>query len=145
MDHADALRLTAPCGIDCFNCELFEDNITVELRDTMAKMRGMPPESVPCKGCRVQGNCTIYTEPCPTRACVSERGIHFCSQCDDFPCMRLLPSPGAAGRFPHNMKLFNLCRIQAVGVHRWAEEEAASIRKRYFTGVFKPGHGPIEA
>jgi len=58
--------------------------------------------------------------------------------------MRLLPSPHALGKLPHNMKLFNLCRIQAVGLQRWAEDEAAEIRVRYFTGKFKPGHGPVQ-
>jgi hypothetical protein len=72
-----------------------------------------------------------------------ERELAFCCQCDDFPCMRLLPSPQALGKLPHNIKLFNLCRIQAVGLQRWAEEEAKSIRTRYFTGKFKPGHGPL--
>jgi hypothetical protein len=142
MEQQDVYALTAPCGIDCFNCELLESNLTGELRASIAARTGRPPAEVGCHGCRAHG-CPLFSEPCPTRACVTDRGIAFCSQCDDFPCLRLLPSPQALGPFPHNMKLYNLCRIQAVGLHRWAEEEASDIRRRYFQGTFKPGHGPV--
>ncbi len=40
------------------------------------------------------------------------------------------------------MKLFNLCRIKAVGLDEWAKE-APGIRKRYFTGKFIIGLGPV--
>lgn len=46
-------------------------------------------------------------------------------------------------RFPHNFKVFNLCRIKAVGVEQWADEEAKLIRQRYFSGKFIPGKGPV--
>jgi len=85
----------------------------------------------------------MLEEPCPTRACVAERGLSFCSQCDDFPCSRLMPARDGADRYPHNVKLFNLCRIQAVGLQRWAEEEAVQVRDRYYHGRFRPGHGPV--
>jgi len=142
MDRTEVFTLTAPCGIDCFNCELLEANLTEELRASVAARTGRAPADVGCQGCRTHG-CPIFPEPCPTRACVADRNIAFCCQCDDFPCTRLLPSPQAGGRFPHNMKLYNLCRIQAVGLQRWAEEEATGIRKRYFHGTFKPGYGPV--
>jgi hypothetical protein len=140
MDRTDFLHLTAPCGIDCFNCEIFESNLTDERRARIAERFEVAPAEVACAGCREQG-CSLYKD-CPTRACVAERGLAFCSQCDDFPCARLQPARAAADVFPHNIKLFNLCRIQAVGVQRWAEEEAALIRRRYFEGTFRPGHGP---
>ncbi|MFC2141844.1 hypothetical protein ACFLR7_02805 [Acidobacteriota bacterium] len=46
-------------------------------------------------------------------------------------------------RYPHNYKLFNLCRMKTVGVEKWAEEEAKLIRQRYYLGKFIPGSGPI--
>jgi hypothetical protein len=142
MERQEVFALTAPCGIDCFNCELLEANLTEALRASVAARTGRSASEVGCQGCRTQG-CPIFAEACATRACVAERAIAFCSQCDDFPCTRLLPSSQAGGTFPHNMKLYNLCRIQAVGLHRWAEEEALDIRRRYFQGAFKPGQGPI--
>ena len=45
---------------------------------------------------------------------------------------------------PHNMKLYNLCRIKKIGVERWIEEEAGQIRKKYFTGKFIVGKGQAD-
>lgn len=140
MDRTDVFHLTAPCGIDCFNCEVFEPNLTDERRDRLAARLTLSPLEVACRGCREQG-CTLFKD-CPTRACILERGLSFCSQCDDFPCARLQPSRAGADVYPHNLKVYNLCRIQAVGLQRWADEEALAIRRRYFEGTFKPGHGP---
>ena len=42
------------------------------------------------------------------------------------------------------VKLFNLCRIKAVGLSQWAAKEAQLIRQRYFSGKFIPGSGPVE-
>jgi len=69
----------------------------------------------------------------------------LCSDCPDFPCDRLAPALDGADRYPHNLKLFNLCRIRAVGLERWACEEAAGIRRRYYEGAFIPGRGPVDA
>jgi hypothetical protein len=135
MDRADAFHLTGPCGLDCFNCEVFEPNVTAE--------RPLSPGTRPCRGCREQGR--GQEDGCPTRACVLERGLSFCSQCDDFPCPRLQPCRAGADLRRHNLKLFNLCRIQAVGVQRWAEEEAGLIRRRYLQGTSRPGEGPVLA
>jgi hypothetical protein len=33
--------------------------------------------------------------------------------------------------------------MKAVGVEKWAEEEAKLIRQRYFLGKFIPGSGPM--
>ncbi len=30
-------ELTAPCGLDCFNCGWFEENLTDEIRENEAK------------------------------------------------------------------------------------------------------------
>jgi hypothetical protein len=40
------------------------------------------------------------------------------------------------------MKVYNLCRMKAIGVKKWAEDEATVIRQKYYTGKFKVGSGP---
>lgn len=142
MERHELFELTAPCGLDCFNCDLLEANLTEERRAAVAASFKCEASLVGCRGCRVEGGCKLLEGPCPTRACVMERGLSFCSQCDDFPCARLMPARDGADRYPHNIKLYNLCRIQAVGLQRWAEEEAATVRERYYHGHFRPGHGP---
>lgn len=143
MDVEGMVALTAPCGIDCFNCELYEENLIPPVRDRIAAATGRSPETIACKGCREQGNCTITDEPCATRGCVVEKGLDYCHECAEFPCRRLMPLAANADRRPHNFKLYNLCRMKAVGVRRWAEEEARDVRLRYFKGTFKIGAGPL--
>ncbi|HEY3382422.1 MAG TPA: DUF3795 domain-containing protein [Vicinamibacterales bacterium] len=143
MDRTDVFHLTAPCGIDCFNCEILEGNLTDERRDRLAARYHLAPAAIACRGCREQA-CTVATD-CATRACVLERGLSFCSQCDDFPCTRLQPARAGADVYPHNIKLYNLCRIQAIGLQRWADEEATIVRRRYYEGAFKVGQGPVLA
>ena len=141
MERHDIFALTAPCGVDCFNCDLYEGNLTEGSRAEFAALLRRPPAEMGCRGCR-QGACSFLDAPCPTRDCVTERKLAFCSQCDNFPCVRLMPVRDGADRYPHNIRLYNLCRIQAIGLQRWAEEEAKEIRERYFRGRFRPGHGP---
>ncbi len=69
--------------------------------------------------------------------------MNFCFECSDFPCPKLQPAADGADKYPHNMKLYNLCRMKAIGVEKWAEEEAAEIRQLYFKGKFIPGSGPV--
>jgi hypothetical protein len=38
------------------------------------------------------------------------------------------------------VKIYNLCRISEAGFEMWSEE-AADIRKKYFTGKFVVGKG----
>ena len=44
--------------------------------------------------------------------------------------------------YPHNMKVYNLCRMKYIGIDKWVEE-ASEIRKRYYNGKFVVGKGPV--
>ncbi len=136
-------KLTAPCGLDCFNCDLFEANISPEVRRHVSGHPDIQPEKAACRGCREQDGCLIYPGQCATLECVKEKEVTFCFRCEDFPCSRLLPAADEAGKYPHNFKLYNLCRIMAVGLNAWAENEALDIRRKYFEGKFVVGKGPV--
>jgi hypothetical protein len=142
----DKRKLTAPCGLDCFNCEIYESNLTKDLADFIHKKMGIPIKDIPCKGCRQQDGKHYHLPPegCATLDCAKEKGVEFCCDCQEFPCSFLAPLADGAERFPHNMKLFNLCRIQKVGIDRWIEEEAGDIRKKYFTSKFVVGRGQAD-
>ena len=142
----ERVALTAPCGLDCFNCELLEANLTEELVEMFHAKMGVPKEAIACKGCRQQDGKHFHLPPdgCATLNCVKAKGVELCCDCDDFPCVFLAPTADQAARFPHNMKLYNLCRIQKVGLERWIEDEAGSIRKKYFTGTFAVGKGQAD-
>jgi hypothetical protein len=137
-----ARDLTAPCGVDCFNCEVYEGLITPERRAALAKRLQMDESAVACKGCREQKGCRLHWGACATLDCITAKGVEFCSDCAEFPCTKLQPVAAAVSPYPHNLKLFNLCRIKAVGAERWSEE-AADIRRRYFQGKFVVGAGPV--
>jgi len=138
--------LTAPCGLDCFNCELYTDNLTEKMAELINTKMGIPKEEIPCKGCRAQDgkHFHLLSTGCATLDCVKAKGVVLCSDCNDFPCALLAPTADQAARYPHNMKVYNLCRIKKLGVDRWAEEEAGNIRKKYFTGKFVVGKGQAD-
>ena len=138
--------LTAPCGLDCFNCELYEHNLTPKLAEMIHTKMSVPKEEIGCKGCRQQDGKHFHLLPegCATLECAKAKDVVLCCECSDFPCDFLAPIADQAARYPHNMKLFNLCRIKKVGIDRWIEEEAGQIRKKYFTGKFIVGKGQAE-
>ena len=134
--------LTAPCGLDCFNCEVHEGNLTGEFALMINDKFGVPMEEIPCRGCRQQDGVHFHLPPegCATLTCAKEKGVDLCCDCDDFPCPLLAPIADGAERYPHNLKMFNLCRIKEVGIERWIEE-AGQIRKNYFSNQFVVGKG----
>jgi len=141
----DKRKLTAPCGLDCFNCELYEDNITEEMVLFISEKWGVPNTEAACKGCRQQGGKHFHIpNGCATLDCAINKWVEFCCDCDEFPCSLLAPIADQAERFPHNMKVYNLCRIKKIGLNRWAEEEAGEIRKKYFKASFVVGKGQSE-
>ncbi len=147
MTTAEKVASTAPCGLDCFNCLSHEANITPEHRTKVAGFFGVAPEDAACKGgCRgVKGHCLWTHGLCATYACAERKGVEYCFECDEFPCGRLAPSVDSAAQgYPHNFKLFNLCRMKAVGVGNWAENEAEGIRDTYFKGKFIVGDKPVK-
>ncbi len=138
----DKRTLTAPCGLDCFNCEIYEDNLTNDFAGFIHEKLGVPKQEIACKGCRQQDGKHYHLPPegCATLDCVKTNGVEFCCDCDDFPCVFLAPVGDGALNFPHNIKLYNLCQIKKVGFERWIEK-AGKIRKKYFKGKFVVGRG----
>ena len=141
----DKRALTAPCGLDCFNCEIHEDNLTRELAEMIHAKLQVPKEAIACKGCRQQAGKHFHLpDGCATLECVRSKGVELCCDCNEFPCALLAPVADQAARYPHNMKLYNLCRIKRVGLDRWIEEVAGEIRKQYFTARFIVGKGQAD-
>ncbi len=137
------IALVAPCGLDCFNCELYEDNLTNEFAELIHTKLGVLKADIPCKGCRQQDGKHYHlpADGCATLNCVKSRGLELCSDCDDFPCTLLAPVADKAAQYPHNMKVYNLCRIKKIGLDNWIEKEAGEIRRGYFKGAFVVGKG----
>jgi len=45
----------------------------------------------------------------------------------------LHPYADKVGELPHNLKVFNLCLINKMGLENWAASKASEVRKVYFT------------
>ncbi|MBN2851400.1 MAG: DUF3795 domain-containing protein [Clostridia bacterium] len=136
-------KVVAPCGIDCFNCELYEENVTEEFRLRIAAATHIPKEKISCAGC-INGNQCLFLElegkKCKTLCCVEQKKVDYCFQCDSFPCEYLMPLSDNAGKFPQNIKLYNLCLMKKIGVEAWTEQ-ASDIRKTYFGKKLAIGEG----
>ncbi|RJP27170.1 MAG: DUF3795 domain-containing protein [Actinobacteria bacterium] len=138
----DYLRMTAPCGLACFNCGYFLANEDVKGRRKLERderLNGIPTEVWLCKGCRNQEGILKSHElffgrsgPCRVYKCTKEKNIDFCFECSEFPCDDLHPYADRAAQVPHNTKIFNLCLIKKLGLQLWAESKAAAVYETYF-------------
>jgi len=45
-------------------------------------------------------------------------------------------------QYPHNLKVYNLCRMKLFGIEKWTDE-VAETRKRYYEGKFVVGRGHV--
>ena len=136
MDYA---KMTAPCGLDCFNCPMYLANENKKLRNTIAERLNITLEKAVCGGCRNENGTIAFlnmTEPCSVYTCSENRGINFCCDCSEFPCDHLHPYADKASQFPHNTKVFNLCLIKKMGLDAWAKEKAKAVKDTYFKGKF---------
>lgn len=136
-------KIVAPCGIDCFNCEVYEDNVTEELQTRLSIMTKIPKEKITCSGC-IDGNIClllkIHGKNCKTLDCVEKKGVDYCFNCDTFPCEYLMPLADGANKYPHNMKMYNLCLIKRIGIEAFIDR-ASDIRKTYYTKSILIGEG----
>ena len=136
----DYTQMTAPCGLDCFNCPMYLANKNEKLRNVIAEKLNIPLEMAVCRGCRNESGTIAFlnmTEPCSVYKCSENRGINFCCDCFEFPCDHLHPYADKASQFPHNTKVFNLCLIKKMGLEAWAKEKAKNVKDTYFKGKFK--------
>jgi hypothetical protein len=135
----DYTQMTAPCGLDCFNCAFYLANDNDKIRKAVAKNMDIPYEQAVCRGCRGEKGAPVaegFTGKCDVYKCTEKKGINFCCDCSDFPCDRLHPYADMASQLPHNTKIFNLCLIKKMGIENWANKKAKSVRETYFKEKF---------
>lgn len=139
-EDMDYKQMTAPCGLDCFNCPMYEARTNEKLRQIIAQNMNLPEEKAKCEGCRNENGTIDFLgmrEPCSVYRCISSKGLDFCGECEAFPCDRLHPYADKANLVPHNTKVFNLCLIRKMGLEKWAQDKAKSVKDTYFKGSFK--------
>ncbi|MCX8131496.1 MAG: DUF3795 domain-containing protein [Clostridia bacterium] len=136
-------KIVAPCGIDCFNCEVYEDNVTEAMQERLSSLTKIPKEQISCKGC-IDGNICLFLKiqgkSCKTLECIQEKKVDYCFNCSTFPCDYLMPLADGAAKYPQNIKLYNLCMMKRIGIEAW-KEQAQDIRNTYFTKPIVIGEG----
>lgn len=137
----DYKKMTAPCGLACFNCIGYLANENPEMLSLIAKTLDIPVEKASqavCKGCRNQnGKIPFSPMKCRVYPCAESKNILFCCECSDFPCDYLHPYADQAAKVPHNTKVFNLCLIKKLGLETWAKEKARIVKETYFNENWK--------
>jgi hypothetical protein len=138
----DYFQMTAPCGLDCFNCHFFlagEDQEARKKLEGLSQKYNVPVEVMLCRGCRnhdgripLQKHSFGEEHRCAAYECARGNGVKFCCDCGRFPCDNLHPYADRAGDLPHNIKVFNLCLIKKMGLEEWARSKAADVRRVYF-------------
>jgi hypothetical protein len=133
--------MTAPCGLDCFNCICYLANDNPDLKPVIAAAFNISDEAAEktvCRGCRNHdGDIPFIPMKCRVYPCTQSKNISFCYECAEFPCDHLHPYADKAEKVPHNTKVFNLCLIKKMGLEEWAKGKAKSVKATYFNGNWK--------
>jgi RNA polymerase subunit RPABC4/transcription elongation factor Spt4 len=106
MAQEIAAYMLAPCGVNCAVCY-------VHLRKKKA-----------CEGCRgADGSKPNHCRNCKIQACVSERGLALCVDCEDFPC-GLIKRMDKSYRQRYQLSLVeNARRFREIGGEQFMREE----------------------
>ncbi len=108
------------CGLYCGACVHLKDNVEEDpsLFERRAK-RGTTLDEFVCGGC---SSGDLYIHPgcrdCPTRVCVSERGIATCAECEDVPCSEIQEF-NDDGRPHHADVISNLDALRELKPEEW--------------------------
>ncbi|MBD3285548.1 DUF3795 domain-containing protein [candidate division WOR-3 bacterium] len=89
-------KMIAACGLQCHNCDIYQapDNPEIAQRIVawLKRERNIEigTEAIRCFGCK-QDRSECWSEECWIReCCVDKKKLEFCSECEDFPCNRLV-------------------------------------------------------
>jgi hypothetical protein len=111
-------KLAAVCGLFCPSCSLFIGTVEdPELLKTMSKRIQHPIEEVECHGCRSEKRAYYCNDNCKMTKCAAEKGIDFCAECSEYPCVEL---KNFQSEMPHRIELWeSQKRIKEAGYEKW--------------------------
>jgi hypothetical protein len=114
-------RLVAVCGLFCPGCTVFIG--TREDPERLKMIAGhvqKPVEELQCEGCRSENRCFYCRERCKMGQCAQGKGVDFCGECNEYPCVVLKTFQAEA---PHRIELWKSQeRIREVGYEKWYRE-----------------------
>jgi len=134
--------MIAPCGLYCGDCPLYLATIDPEMKRKIATARGVSEDKlVLCAGCRpLKGKIPVVGENvCSTYACIVSKGLEFCYECAEFPCLRLAPCADRAAELPHNTKIYNLLLLKKEGTETFVKNYRTRLNNYRRGRKPKPG------
>jgi len=143
--QTDSIELVAPCGLYCGACTVFRATGDSARAEKLAQTMGIPVERVNCRGCKAEkGLIKVMGGPvCPTYQCIEQKGLQFCYECGEFPCLKLAPCADKAQSLPHNTKIYNLVLLQKLGFDKWLPV-AQQTWRQYFGGKKERGGDELQ-
>jgi len=96
MDEIEEQSIITRCGYRCDLCLAHKENIESQedkmiISDGWFKYFGfrIPPEEISCDGClSPKEEPYLIDDDCPIRACVIDKGVDDCSQCEESSCKK---------------------------------------------------------
>lgn len=89
-------EIIAVCGLNCSDCDIYKAADSPELAEGIVKWfkknRNVKLNAmdIRCGGCRGKRDEHWSSDCWILKCCVDEKGLEYCSECDDFPCDKLL-------------------------------------------------------
>ena len=111
-------KLIAPCGMNCGVCFSY-----LAMKNDLKK-KGFARKY--CAGCRPRGkNCTFMANKCDL---LGKGLLHFCYECENFPCRRLKNLEKRYRTKYHMSMIENLEFIKEHGIEKFLEKEEVKWR-----------------
>ena len=118
------------CGLNCARCDIYAaGHGDEEKRDEILEWfkkeldKTIKPEQVRCDGCR--GSLEAHWSPdCEMMLCARKRGIQYCFECEDFPCL-LIERFATDGMEHHRRAVERSKRMKEIGLEAWIAEQEA--------------------
>ncbi|WP_432665530.1 DUF3795 domain-containing protein [Wukongibacter baidiensis] len=115
-----ASELIAYCGLYCGACSFkvaFEENNREHIAHMPTQYDRLKNEPLRfCPGCRLENQCG----ECDIRDCAMNKGFEYCSQCNDFPCEKLIRF-NSDGKPHHAESIDNLNLLKSICEEKWLE------------------------
>jgi hypothetical protein len=114
-------KLAAVCGLFCPACSVFIGTKEDPARlNVIAQRVQRPVEELRCNGCRSEKRCFYCESKCIMAKCAAAKGVDFCGECAEYPCMDL---KAFQAEMPHRIELWKSQeRIKEAGYEKWYAE-----------------------
>ncbi|HUI73222.1 MAG TPA: DUF3795 domain-containing protein [Spirochaetia bacterium] len=114
-------EFAAVCGLFCPSCTCFIGSTEDRPRlRRLAERLGRTMEEMECHGCRSTKKGLYCEKYCAMAKCASMKGIDFCGDCPEFPCIEL---KAFQSQMPHRLELWEShARIKESGYETWYSE-----------------------